>query len=837
MHFFYISLDDITRAIRDKNQSLPAGLIESKDNVQLLRTTHQLQSVSDVESVIVRANSAAKYTNIKQLAWVKEKNEERSVLYRSNGLETITLTVLKKESADILDVVNSVKSLVESQRDELQLKTITVKYQNDLSVFISRRLSVLSNNAVLGIAILMLILLAFLHKRIAVFVALAIPFSIIVGFLVMSVLSISLNLISLLGFILVIGMVVDNAIVVGEHIVSKFESGKSAKKACIEGTTEMIPPIIGSTLTTFAAFGALLFMGGTFGKFVRDIPFVVCITLTLSLLYSSFIMPVLMAPFLIRSRKKQNIPSFSQRLFERLQGYYTQSLTWVLTYRLRSILSLILIFFLSLLIAAKGMSFVLFPSEDAEQFKIYVEAPITNSLTQHANSLVLLEQHISTLPTNELDYFTSSIGTQQRSRSDVNRGSHYSEITVYLQPDTDRSRTARDIVENLREKFNSTDHPFESIRFSVRRGGPPVGKAISINLSGDAYSTIEIASKELKTKLSKISAIRDIDSNFKPGKPELQISTNEGLAAIHSVPLSNIARNVRTAFAGTVATTIRTETDDIDVIVMLEERYRQNTNYLRDLLIPSTKGALIKLKYLASFSEVPGFATLYHYNTDKTITISADIDRKQSTVPEINALIKPILMEIQDRYPSIQFSLEGETKDTNESISNLFKAFFISLLLIYIIILSLFNRLFDPLLIMLAIPFGFIGIILAFFIHQEPISFMMLMGSIGMTGVVVNNSIILVHVINKQQSDSLYDAVFNGSLKRFRAVMITSITTLFALFPTAYGIGGDDPFVEPMCLALSWGVFLSTILTLYLIPCIRLMANDVSNWVTKRLSK
>lgn len=342
-------------------------------------------------------------------------------------------------------------------------------------------------------------------------------------------------------------------------------------------------------------------------------------------------------------------------------------------------------------------------------------------------------------------------------------------------------------------------------------------------------------SKQCQTFVEKVSGVRDVSTDFDPGKDEVRVIINEQKAAAAQLDTFQIATSVQTAFGGTIATTIKKGEEETDVRVIFPKAYRQSANSLNQLQIMNTRGTLINLNSVAYFKKNKGFSTIFHHDHKRTITIFGDIDKDNTTTAEVNRKIEPFIQKLKTENPKVYFLLRGENEDTDESMKNLFKAFLISIILIYLILATLFNSLAEPFIIMMAIPFGIIGVIWAFLAHGQPISFLMIMGIIGMNGVVVNDTIILVKVIddNRRKGMSPHKSIVEGGKRRLRAVLLTSLTTLLGLFPTAYGLGGNDPFIRPMVLALAWGLFFATILIVFLLPCIYAVVDDIRFFIKK----
>lgn len=833
---FYIAIKDVIKTIQDRSINMPGGKIEKAQTEKIVRSIGEFNRYDEVDDVVIRSNDAGRLIRISDVAHVTDGFEEQKTINRADGVESIDLTVIKKESADIVTTIAQINELTDEFVKANESYGLRVVHTQDLSIEIDRRLSTLYSNAVTGIIIVFCALFLFLNFKVALRVAIGIPFSILSSMIFVNAIGITVNLVSLLGFILVIGMIVDNAIVVGENIFDKFEKGASAKEAAIEGAREVVLPIIFSTLTTVAAFSPLLLMGGIMGKFVWSIPVVVILAIMMSLFYALIILPNLMnrtlSNFKLKARKEGKTP-----LFEALQNKYDAMMRSIMRVRYAIFPLFVAGLIATLMLAGSKMDFVLFPNEDAQQFHIRFEGPTDMRVDYLGKEMKRIENIINKLPKQELEHHLTTVGKLIDGGFGHKMGSNLGEIIVFLTPGTERDRRARDIIDELRKQVKNILPETIHVTFEPAQKGPPVGKPVKVDILGENFDELNKAGDIVKALLAKKEGISDIESSFRVGKPEIQVRIDEEKSARAKLTMMNVATEVRSAMGGTVATELRRGDEEIDIRVIYDEPFRKSEENLRNLQIPNAKQQLINIESIAEFSNTEGLSDISHYERKRVISITADIDPDITTSFKVNAELVEPLKELNKQYPNLQFLQRGENEDTQESIQNLFVAFVFALFLIFMIIASYFNRLVESLVILFAIPFGIMGVILAFFFHDAPISFMMMMGTIGLSGVVVNNTIILVSVIIdfRNQGLSDIDSIIEGGKARLRAVVLTSLTTLLGLFPTAYGIGGADEFIIPLCLALAWGILFSTILTLMLLPCMYALFDDLRNWIGKRV--
>lgn len=437
------------------------------------------------------------------------------------------------------------------------------------------------------------------------------------------------------------------------------------------------------------------------------------------------------------------------------------------------------------------------------------------------------------MPDSELDIFTSSAGIVQEEPNDPNtkRGSNYGVIMIYMTPEQRRERKADMIVDDVRKNCASILKEFTKLEFSLINTGPPVGKPVQVTIKGDDFVTLNKISSEYKKYLNTIIGLKDIKDDFEDKKDEVRVIVKERTAAIAGITVFDVASTVRSCYAGSIATTIKKTDETIDVRVRFPEKLRNNAESLKKILIANKLGNLIPLSRIARFEETKGLSHIQRKDWRRVVNVTADIDEhaKDVTSVAVNRMLMKAFRDIEKRYPGYNVSYEGEFKDTQESVEDLMRSFFIAFVAIYIILVAIFRSLVHPFIIIMVIPTTLVGVIWTFFFHGLPISFLALMGVVGLTGVVVNDSIVLVDFIKKKRVAGLspIDACVEAGALRLRPIFLTTITTVLGLLPTAYGIGGFDPFLKPMALSLSWGLVFGTVITLIGTPLLYVMLSDI----------
>lgn len=742
---------------------------------------------------------------------------------------------------------------------------------------------ILVSNGVTGLVLVVISLFIFLGWRIAFMVAIGLPVTIALTFIALDFMGVTLNLISMFGLIIVIGMIVDDAIIISENIFRYIEEGVEIKEACIQGTVEVISPVTATITTTIAAFAPLLFMTGIFGKFVYFIPLGVIIALLASLTEAFFILPSHVYDINRIGGQKQissELDQESQWFVRFREKVYRPFLAWSLDHKFITILFLNFLFFGSIATVVVFGKFKLFPG-GIDAFIVRIEAETGSTLEETEKFTRAIESEIAKLTKDELDDYITRIGIIQKDPNDpfTKRGKNFAMILVYLTPESGRKIKTEKIINDLRDKtywllnekalkvvkdkleksrlatlkkkgkqekevsINTSSVPEDfkdlqgklvALEFGKIEGGPPVGKPIAIEIKGDDFDVMQKIGAEYKAVLGKIDGVIDIDDDYLEGKEELKIKINEKLAARTGTSVLQIGTSINTAFQGTIATTIKRPDEEVDVRVRFPESYRQSIDSLNKIFVTNMTGNLIPVSKMVEYSKSPGVMSINHLDGTRVLTVTANIDEEITTSREANIKAKQMAKGIIEKYPGYQVIFGGENKDTEESLASLGRAFVVALLFIFLILASLFSSLIQPMIVVATIPFALIGVIIAFITHGHYFSFLSFIGLIGLSGVVVNDSIVLVDFANqfrvKHPELDIKEILLKTGTIRLRPVILTTVTTVLGILPTAYGIGGSDPFLIPMALAIGWGLVFASFLTLIIVPIMYLIVFRIKLW-------
>jgi len=825
----YVSLEEVMQALNKQNMSIPGGKVRGRKEFSI-RTIGEFHTKEEIENVVIRANESGNWLRIKDIASVRFSFKDEDIINKSYGMRSVSLTVVKRATGDAIKIVDDVKRAT----DDFFISSdpnLKVAYINDISYYIKRRLGVLKNNGIIGIALVCAVLMLFLNFRIALITTLGLPIAFSATLAVMGFFGLSVNLITMFGLIIVLGMLVDDGIIIAENCSRYLEDGYSPREAAIIGTKEVTRPVTTTVITTIAAFAPLMFMGGMLGKFIWGIPLVVMIALSASLFEALVILPSHFADF-IKTKKNKFKSRKDLPWFRKLVSFYTNIVNKALDKRYWVLLGLIVLLLLTFGLA-KTMPFVLFGSEEGiEQFWIRAEAPIGTNIYKTNDLISEVESKVKELSREEVESYTTTVGSIGETwmfDPYGKSGSHTAQITVFLTPYTERKRNVSQIIDDLREKTKDMKG-FEKLYFDKHKGGPPVGKAIVVKVRGEEFSILEEISKEVIQFIEKINGVLDVTSDYEVGKGEVRVIVDPDQAAKASLSVGEIATSIRNAFKGGVATSIKPvqAEEEIDVLVRFPEEYRDTKETFSKIFIPNKFGNLIPLKKVAHLEDALSLVRIQHFKGKRVITIQADVNLKKITSLRANKLIEKKFKDISKKYSGYRIEYGGEQEENVKSAKGFIVAFGLSAFLIFLILAANFNSLIQPLVVMMAIPFGLIGVIWAFFFHGLSLSFFMMMGVVGLSGIVVNDSIVLVEFINNLRRKGVQrrESIVSAGQLRLRPVLLTTITTALGLTPTAYGIWGGDPFLRPMALTIVWGILCATVLTLIALPCIYAIIDD-----------
>lgn len=819
-----ISVGEVANLLANWNVTASGGDIDTPEGQKAVRIAGEFRGPQDVANLVLRANEQGRGVRLGDIAKVTSSLDEPRVIYDVAGEPALAMIVLKKSDGDIITTVDRIYEYMKTVPGRHGADVKIKKFQ-DFSLFARLRLGVLTGNGFQGLILVALTLILFLRPSVALTTAWGMPVVFFTGLFVLYMSGVTLNLISMLGFIIVLGMLVDDSIVVGENITYYMEKGMKPIEAAVHGAYEMMGPVTASVMTTIVAFLPLMFMTGIIGKFIIAIPVVVML-----LLFFSWVEAFLVLPNHIVDVANAKAHPPERRWLQRLENGYARTLQAAVHHRWITVFLSLAVLIGSFALAKTAMSFQLFPSVAVDQYIVRVTAHAGTSVEAMERNLIEVDRQIrNRIDPAHLEATLLSSGQIAIDEGDAltQRGGRFGQIRVIYTPAV--SRPGHDAMRDMRKLTAEIPPLFPGldIAMSELKPGPPTGRALQVEISGHDTEASAAAARRLIDMLEKVPGVTNVDSGLQPGDPELHVVFDRALAAYAGVNLVTAANHVRAAVGGLRVSTVRRGTEEVDVTIRFPDgNPQQQVKNLRELQIPNERGGLVPLSRIARFDERPGFTTIRHRAGVRVVNVVADVNTGVMTSAALNRLAA----ERQDQWlgeakGNVQVNYGGEEEKNAESFRGLMVSFLFAMIGIFFILAIQFHSLSYPLIVMLAIPFGAVGIILSFFVHDlvwqpTPLSFFAAMGFVALSGVVVNSSLVLLVFIQRAIRDGMdaHEAIVMAGRRRLRAVILTAGTTVMGLLPTAYGWGGRDPFVAPMALALAWGLVFATVLTLITIP-------------------
>ncbi len=831
----HISVGEISDVIRKWNINASGGSIDTREGQKTVRVLGEYQSDKDVANLVLRANEYGQGLLLRDIAEVKMNLEKATIYQDVNGESALHIIVMKLENADIIDTVARVKAYLDALPDKYG-KDIEVDTFEDFSKIAKLRLGVLTNNGMVGAFLVLFTLAIFLRPSVAVSTTLGLPLVFLTGLFVLYMMGVTLNLISMMAFIMVLGMLVDDAIILGENIAYHMEQGMSPSESAVLGAKELIGPVTTTILTTIVAFIPLMYVSGIIGKFIIAIPIVVILLLVFSWLESFLILPNHVCHLTDTSK-----PVAERRWLKWLENKYAGVLKFTLNHHwLMVVLSIFMLVGSGMLAGSDKIRFQLFPPVGIEQYIIRVTAEPGTNLEQMRQKLIEVDTTIrEQLDSKYLEATLITTGQTAKDSGDplVQKGSRFGQIrAIYVpavsRPEHDALKDMFRLKPILAAKYKDLEFAYEEMQ-----PGPPTGRALQVEIIGENYEISKEIAGQLMEHLKGIKGVTTIESDMLPGDAEIRVEFDRALAAYAGIDLATAVTHIRAAVDGLRVARTRWGTDEVDVTIRFPKAsYEEQLKQLKALEIPNARGGMVTLSKVAKFVEHAGFTNIRHKDNQRVVNVMANIDSSIITSNMLNSKVaeeqSSWLSESQAKHVLVNYG--GENEKNQESVIDLLLAFSFALIAVFFILSIQFNNIGYPLAVMLAIPFGAIGVIVSFYLHSIfwkplPLSFMSTLGMVALTGVVVNSSLVLLVFIQRyiKQGMERREAVIQACRRRLRAVLLTAITTIVGLLPTAYGWGGMDPFVSSMALALSWGLIFATVITLIMIPALFMAGVDI----------
>ncbi len=872
---YQLSLSNVAAAIRSTNLDLPAGQIRTTAQNVAVRTLGETDDVERIANTVLRTTPDGRIVRVRDVGQVIDAFEDSDTSGRFNGKPAVDVIVYKTGDQDAVQIATLVKAFVAGKRGEppprswlsalgfdqtaqqvwersqtdLYPSGLTLELHSDLSRYISDRLDLLKRNGAWGLLLVFLTLLLSLNWRVAFWVMMGLVLSIAGGILLMSILGATLNLISMFGLIVVLGLIVDDAIVVGENVYARIERGEAPRIAAVRGAEEVTWPVLVAVATTIGAFLPLMFIEGRIGDFMGVLPIVVVSALSISLIEALMILPAHLSDTLRpmgpsaapvappRNRILRVIHTLRSQqrdlLQTRLTGLYERILRGALHYRYVTVTASVVALMISLGLVATGhIEFVFVQKMDSETLLVNLEMPVGTPAEKTEDVLKYVERRI-TDPANfsEVKSAYTLVGAQISAGSGgatATTSSHIGQIIIELTTVDKRDRISDEIVSAMRESVPPEQLAgVNSLRFQPLHGGPG-GAEIEIELTGPRLAQILNAAETIKTELARQEGVSDIDDDYEAGRRELQITLLDSARPL-GLTTQLLATEVRGAFYGLEARTLQRDREDVDIRVRLPESRRRNIHDLENLRIATPLGTMVPLSEVARIDDSLGTPTIRRIDQRRAVVVSADLDQNRNNAERVITALGPTVERLQQTLPGVQIDFAGNKRETNKSLGSLRRDFVIALLLIFVMLAGLFHSYIHPLVVLTAVPFGMTGAVLGHWLMGYPLTILSMIGLVALTGIVVNDALILVDFIKKEIAEGreTLAAVINAGRRRLRPIILTSLTTILGLAPLMMEQSFQARFLIPMAISISFGLAFATVLTLVVVPAIYLIVEDL----------
>lgn len=833
-----LSFSQVTAALAGENVNLPAGTLKEGTINFLIRTLGRFESIQDIEEILIY-NIRGNKIYLGDIAKVEDTFKERNSITYVNGKPGIMMSLQKESGKNTVTVAKRIfKELKNIQK--LLPDDISITPVFDSSDFIKKTISQVGWVALYGAILAVFVLLFFLgNLSSTLIISFAIPICLIFTFTLLYFSNLTLNMMTLGGLALGIGMMVDNSIVVLENIFRYRELGTDIKKAACLGASEVGTAISASTFTTIAVFLPILYVQGIASELFRPMGYTITFSLLTSLLVALTLVPMLSSKIL-RFKVKDNSQAVSKenlvknslrqggRIFNFIREEYGRLITWSLRHRgIVFILAVIIFVGSIMLVPFVGTEFI--PSSDQGQFNINITLPTGTNLETTREVVREVEKIVSEIP--EIKSMLTTAGEGSGGMGFSTEGGNSGTIMINLVDQNKRERNMAQIINELRQKIGT--YPDAQIKFSEQGFSFSSGSDLEVKISGDSLDELENIANRILILLAEVEGVYDLKSSVEDVRPELHVNIDREKANLYGLTTAQIASTVHDALLGRVASIYQEKGKQIDIRIRLEEEDRNSIEEVKNILISSSTGLQISLKEIAEVTVDSGPKGIDRKNQQRVVNVSANISDRflGKVIQDAQQQLDKLALPEDYRYEFV-----GENREMQESFTELALALVLSILLVYMIIAAQFESLLMPLAVMFSVPFSLIGVILALLLADKSLNVLSFIGIIMLVGIVVNNSIVLIDYINKlrQKGMERKEAIILGGKTRLRPILMTMFTTVLALVPMALGVGEGAELRAPMAITIIGGLTSSTFLSLIIVPIFYTFLDDLSQKITKR---
>ncbi len=850
--YYGLSIPAVQAAVQGENSNTSGGALHMGDGKFQVRVPGEFTTPEELYSLVIGIHNGQP-VYARDVAKVLDTFKEETSRSRLNDLPAVNIVVKKRSGENIIAIADAVEEIL--QKKQLSWPTgTTITKVLDKAQETKANVADLENNILSGLVLVVVVIFFAMGIRNALLVSMAIPFSMLLSFTILQLLGITLNMVVLFSLTLALGMLVDNAIVIIENIYRFMEQGVPRTEAAMKATSEVAMPVIGSTLTTLAVFSPMLFWPGIMGEFMGYLPLTLIVTLSSSLFVALVINPALASLFMKSAKQKQTVSSAEVEAAGEqpvaIKGPLLRSYTGLLKFSLAHPFALIAAAISLLVFMVQGWLLVVgiekpmefFPDIDPKGIYINTDMPEGADLNYIDRILRQIEEAVagtgekaihdgvtgpSDLENVRIIYSKAVTTTGGGSEFEANTPNHVGVRFIDLE---DRSRSTHETVEDIRERL--TDIAGAKVTVAMEAEGPPTGAPINIEISGDNFTVLASIAKKIRALLGKIPHVKDIRDNFVEGTPSVRIRVDRQKASLFGLNTGVIGMAIKTSYNGLVISSFREGNEDYDITVQLPEKYRQMDNILREFMIPAPSGVLVPLSTLATVDYTGSLGNINRINNQRTITVKANVDETKITGPVVREQAEKLLTE-NPPPPGYSISFTGENQEQEESQNFLSRAFFVALFFIFLILVTQFNSVSQPFIIMSSVILSMGGAFLGLMLYKQPFGVIMTgIGVISLAGVVVNNAIVLIDYTNKLRESgfALFEAVVAAGATRLRPVLLTAVTTVLGLIPMVTGVSYDfrnlriswvsesSQWWQSMAIVVIFGLLVSTFLTLVVVP-------------------
>ncbi len=829
-----LTLSEIAEIINVSSEDIPAGTVETSAQEILLRVKERRQSAVEFEQIEIISGPDGAVVRLGDIATVRDGFEEAGFHSQFNQQPAVEVNIYHVGTQSPLDIAREVEQIMADFETTLP-EGVNWRIDGNNAADFRDRVTLVAENGLLAILIVLIILTLLLNFRLAFWIMMGMTTSFIGGVLFMPMVDVSLNMISLFGFLMVLGIVVDDAIVVGENIHAHQENNQDHVEAAIAGAKEMAMPVTFAIVSNIIAFIPLLFIPGETGKFWGPLPVVVILVLALSLFEALFILPAHLGHKRRRRRRLRlgNWLNDIQQLFARgfqtfVTNRYSRFLERCLQFRYITLCAAVaLVVMVGTYATSAHMGIIMMPEVAADEIEAGVRLPVGTTLAQisrvaedvTAATARMFEEY-------DLDEVAEGIKTNVRGQSFI-------DVEIVMRPPNERDMSAREVIQLWRD--NIGDLPgVHQITFEAERGPGGWRQDISVDLSHSRIETLEAASQEFLQRMEQYENTRDVSDNYNKGKTQLDFQLLPEGRALGLTP-ADLGEQLRGAFFGDLALRQIRGTDEVEVRVKLPLDQRRDIHHLEDLVLRTPDGTEVPLLDVAEMTSNKAFTSINRRDGRRIVNVSMDVEPERAIGQVVKAIRTVELPDLREKYPGLTWTFEGSDAEMRRATASLWGWFGMAQIVIYALLAVALRSYFQPLIIFGAIPFGIVGAVLGHILLGYDLSLVSLMGIIALTGVVVNDALIMVTHANRQRHRlGPFEAIREAGQRRFRPIVLTTLTTFGGLSPIIFEKSLQAQYVIPMAISLGFGIVFATVIILVLVPCLYLVLEDIKGLSAER---